>query len=218
MGALLRGLAAGAAGAAVQSLFFVATKKLAPSSPEGIFQPPEHEQKSETATQTVARRFTEDFLQRGPLSPEQKSTHAQLVHYGFGAAWGGLYGLARETWPIARGPLASIGMGTIVWAIGDNLVLPAFKLAAWPQHYPAKVHGYAFFAHVAYGLGTWAAYELARPRSIAFAGAALWAIRKDFRYAERLPRSLRPAARSLIGAIARSKAASPEARLENAPS
>src|SRR5262245_58454711 len=96
LGALWRGLIAGAAGAAIQKLFFKSTQRVAPRTPRDVFEPPEPEQKSETATQTVARRVTERFLQRGPLTPEQKQRAAEIVRYGFGAAWGGMYGLMRE--------------------------------------------------------------------------------------------------------------------------
>jgi hypothetical protein len=44
----------------------------------------------------------------------------------------------------------------------DNLLLPAFRVTAWPQHYTLKEHHYAARAHLVYGLSTAAAYALLR--------------------------------------------------------
>src|SRR5262249_48323085 len=96
LGAVLRGLWAGAAGALAQNLFFLATRRIAPQTPRDVFQPPEEIQKQEPATETVARRVVEGLAAR-PLSAARKQLGGSLVHHGFGAAWGGLYGLARES-------------------------------------------------------------------------------------------------------------------------
>jgi putative membrane protein len=159
LGALARGLIAGAAGSYAQDVFFKATARGAPRPPEGVFKPPEAKQQGELATVTLARRLSEGVLQR-PLADDAKGRAAAAVHYGFGSAWGGLYGLARESRPEAlSGTAWMVGFSALVWTVGDNLMLPALKLSAWPQAYPAKTHAYALAAHLAYGLGVWAAYE-----------------------------------------------------------
>jgi len=163
MGALWRGIAAGAVGSGIQNLYFkgIAGAGAMPEWPKGVFEPPEERQKSELSTVTVARRFTEGLAQR--RLPEQRHPLAgQLVHYSFGAGWGGLYGLALESLPAAAGgPVGALAFGTMVWAVGDNTILPLFRLSAWPHKYPPQVHAFALGAHLAYGLGTWGGVEAA---------------------------------------------------------
>jgi hypothetical protein len=159
LGALARGFAAGAIGAGMQSLFFMATKKWMPKPtpvPPGQSKP-EPEARGESNLETVARRTTEGLMRRGPIDAGTKAAAGSIVHYAFGAAWGGLYGLARETTRVS-----SLGFGTLVWMASDNLLLPAFRLAAWPTKYSVKEHHYALQAHFVYGLSTAAAYAMLR--------------------------------------------------------
>jgi putative membrane protein len=215
LGALARGLAAGAVGSAVQDLFFQATRAIAPATPRDVFSPPEPEQRDETATQTVARRLVACFMQR-PLSREGKAKGGVVVHYAFGAALGGGYGLLRETVPAARTPAGVIAFGVTAWVVGDDLVLPAFRLAAGPAAYPLKTHAYAIAAHLVFSAAVAAAYEAMRPRSIAGAAAALWAMQTNLALARRLPAIVRPAVRAIIGTTARARAARPLTILRDA--
>jgi hypothetical protein len=159
LGALGRGLIAGALGAGVQSLFFLATKSLMPKPtkvpPE--LGKPEPEAQGESSLETVARRTTEGLMQRGPLDEKSKSFAGSVVHYAFGAAWGGLYGLARESMSVS-----GLAFGALVWAASDNFLLPLFRLAGWPNRYSLREHHYALQAHFAYGLATAAAYAALR--------------------------------------------------------
>ena len=159
LGALARGMAAGAIGAGVQSLFFRATRRWMPKPtqvpPE--LGKPEPEARGETSLETVARRTANGLMQRGPIDDRTRSALGTLVHYGFGAAWGGLYGLLRESTRVS-----ALGFGALVWMASDNLLLPAFRLSAWPTRYSAREHHYALQAHFAYGLSTSAAYALLR--------------------------------------------------------
>jgi hypothetical protein len=159
LGALARGLIAGAIGAGAQSLFFAATRRWMPektSLPPELDRP-EAEAKGENLLATVARRTVEGLMQRGPLTSEGKTAAASAVHYLFGAAWGGLYALCRESFRTS--PLL---FGAGVWMASDNVLLPAFRVSAWPQHYSFKEHHYALHAHFVYGLSTAAAYALLR--------------------------------------------------------
>ncbi len=177
-----RGLLAGAVGSFAQDLFFTATAKLAPPPVPDAFDPPEVAQTVEQPTQTVARRVVEEFMYRGPL--EDRERGGRIVHYVFGAAWGGLYGIVRGSTRSLRGPLGVLGgvlgFSTLVWVASDNVLLPAFRLAAWPQHYPARNHAYALAAHVVYGTAVWATFEALGVSAWApalAAGAAWWGTR-----------------------------------------
>lgn len=203
LGAVTRGLAAGAAGAGFQSAFFKATSAITPSPPEDAFDPPEPQQKDETSTQTVARRAVESFAKRGPISEQTKARAGQFVHYGFGAMWGLGYGLARESLPWISTPVGVTAFASAVWMASDNVLLPAVNLAAPATRYPLKSHAYAWAAHLAYGFAVASVYEALRPRSrallkgAAFGALAWWRLR-------RLPRPMRPALGRVVKASARS--------------
>ncbi len=201
-GALLRGMAAGALGALAQDWFFRASARIAPRTPKEVFAPPEEQQSSETAVTTLARRFVEGLMRRGPLSEKAKHVGGDVVHYGFGAGWGGLWGLARESYPRLNGPLGVAGFSAIVWTAGDHLMEPSFRLAAWPQAYPLKVHAYALFAHLVYGAAVWASYEATRGPLGSLVGAGLWAFGARRAAHRALPRAAQPAADRVIGAAA----------------
>ncbi len=158
--ALTDGAIAGAAGSLAQDLFFAATARWQPHERPAGFVPPEPEQKEEQPTETVARRLVEDLAQAGPLPPERKALGGRMVHYGFGAAWGALYGAAAESLPMLTSPLGASLFGAKVWALSDNVLLPAFGLAAPPARYGLATHAYGFVAHVVYGTAVMAAYRI----------------------------------------------------------
>jgi hypothetical protein len=212
LGALARGLAAGAIGSAVQSQFLKHTARLMPATPEGVFQPPEPEQKSEMSVETVARRFAEGMMKRGPLTEAKKKKIGTSIHYAFGSAWGGLYGLARETAPGLSRPGAVALWSALVWHLSDNVLLPVFRIASWPRSYPAGVHAYALAAHLAYGAGVWASYEAMRRPFWDLVGSAVWALAARRRLRKRLPKRARPVARAIIGSLAAARGRRPVER------
>ena len=191
LGAVGRGLAAGLAGSWAIGTFFKLTGKIAPAPPRG-FEPPDELQKREMPTHTIARRGVEDFMRAGPLDEKAKAKLGEAVHFGFGAGWGALYGLVRETLPL--GAIAGIvGFGTAVWAISDGAILPAFKLSPPPHRTPPKFAGYLWLAHLAYAAVAWAAYEAFRPQSLSQVAAELWAFRTNRAIKSALPALARPA-------------------------
>ena len=179
LGTVVKGLIAGAVGSWIQNQFFTATAK-AKLVPESTRVPPEQggkpaAEQSESSLETVASRWTEGMMKRGPLEGDRKKTAGALVHYLFGAGWGAAYALVRES----VGDVSPALFGTAVWAVSDNLILPAFRLSAWPQKYKAKEHAYAINAHLVYGWGTAAAYGVLRELGVTPLAAipALLAIR-----------------------------------------
>lgn len=157
IGALWRGLLAGAAGAAAQSLFFRLKPAPEPTKVPPELGKPERQARGETGLETVARRAVEGLAQRGPIGPASKARLGAAIHYLFGAAWGGLYGLVRES-VFVPPPL----FGAAVWMASDNVLLPALRLAAWPQHYRSDEHRHALQAHLVYGAATAGAYAALR--------------------------------------------------------
>jgi uncharacterized membrane protein YagU involved in acid resistance len=187
----LRGVAAGLAGAVAQDIFFAVTKKLAPAPAKDVFAPPEIEQEGEMPTQTVARRLVEGLAVRGPLQHEALS--GQVVHHAFGTAWGGVYGIVAPSVARLDTLRGGLGFGVAVWMLSDNLLLPLFRLSAWPQDYPVKTHGYALIAHFAYGAAVYAAF-----RALDGVGPALRAAVGAAVLTRKLPKPLRRPARRFV--------------------
>jgi uncharacterized membrane protein YagU involved in acid resistance len=191
LGAFCGGLVAGFVGSLAQNLFFAWTKKVAPTPSADAFEPAEPEQRIEMPTQTVARRITEQLARRGPL--DHTAVAAQTVHLAFGSAWGAAFGLAAGTLPRLGTLKGGVGFGIVVWLVSDNVILPAFRLSAWPHHYPVKTHLYAIAAHAVYGVAvasTFSAWgRVATPATAAL--GSLWLTR-------RVPRLIRPSARRAV--------------------
>jgi uncharacterized protein DUF6789 len=190
VGAFAAGLVAGFVGSLAQSLFFAWTKKLAPQPDAAAFAPLEHEQVGEFPAPVVARRVPGDIVQRAPLAQEAGGT---LAHLGFGSAWGSAYGLLAGTVPQRNVLKSGLAFGLVVWLANDDLLLPAFKLSAWPHRYPVKSHLYALAAHAVYGAavaGTFSALKRASNPATAALGA-YWVTR-------RVPWFVRPTARRAL--------------------
>lgn len=154
------GLVAGIVGSWVIDRFFSLTSGVAPKAQAEGFEPPEERQKHEGPSGTVARRFAEGLAQRETLTPAQVERGGRIVHFAYGAGWGALYGLARETFPALAGPVGGLGFGAAVGLASGSLLLPSFKLAPGPTKTPASMQAYQLAAHLAYGLGTQGAYGL----------------------------------------------------------
>lgn len=183
LGAFCGGVVAGLAGALAQNLYFAWTRKLAPETSPEVFEPVEPEQRHELPTQTVARRFKEHLVHAGPLAKPERA--ARVVHLAFGSAWGGVYGLLAGTLRSAAGVRGGLAFGAAVWLLSDDILLPAFKLAAWPHHYPVKSHVYAIAAHAVYGAAVAGTFEglrrVSRPATVAL--GAYWLTRRVPRFA-----------------------------------
>ena len=111
--------------------------------------PDEFVAKGEPATETAARRIAAGLAHR-PLTDRQKKFAGNVLHFAFGAAWGGVLALLGRRPTIARGLL----FGAAVWMISDNGIVPLLRIASWPNRYPPGVHAKALLAHLIYGAGT----------------------------------------------------------------
>lgn len=107
---------------------------------------------NEPATVVTAEKLTESVT-GSALAPEKKKMAEPIVHYGFGALVGALYGaLARKM------PLLTLGAGTVygaaVWLLADEVAVPALGLGKTPAETPLKKHLQALGTHLVYGLTT----------------------------------------------------------------
>jgi putative membrane protein len=92
------------------------------------------------------------------LLHEQKKKAGPLVHYGFGTLQGAMYGAVTGLAGVSGGFLPSIIFGAALFAVADEIALPALGLSGKPTEYPASTHLYGLASHIVYGLST----EIAR--------------------------------------------------------
>jgi hypothetical protein len=108
--------------------------------------------KDEPATEAVARLAVEAVTDGEPTD-RTRARLGQVVHWGYGAAVGGLYGLLRCDHEDLDLP-AGAGYGAALWLIGDELMVPLLGLAKGPTANGVGSHAQALGAHLVYGLAT----------------------------------------------------------------
>ena len=92
--------------------------------------------------------------------PRRKKA-GNLVHYGYGTAWGALYGALHRHFPQA-GKRYGLGFGVGLFLFGDEFLVPVLKLGPTPRRTAAGTHLSALVAHLAYGGVTEGSYRLLR--------------------------------------------------------
>lgn len=109
-----------------------------------------HEGEEEDATVKTAKKISTSLLGH-ELSEDEKKTAGPVVHYAYGAGIGALYGgLAQRQEKTTSGFGAAYG--TAVWALGDELAVPAFGLGKKPTETPVSEHLQFLAAHLVYGV------------------------------------------------------------------
>jgi hypothetical protein len=137
--ALLRGVAAGAAGTAVMTAAQLAYAKATGTG-------------SSSTPAEVGRRVIGGVLRREV--PEDEEVLNNAMHWVYGTSWGALLGLAAA----GREPGRGVVFGLTVW--GASLVhLPAMRLAPPVWEYDPKTLASDVGFHVVYGVATAGAYR-----------------------------------------------------------
>lgn len=114
----------------------------------------------EPATTQVAEAVSRTVAQR-ELTSSEKSVAGPAVHYGYGAAVGGLYGGLVETVPLVGAGFGT-AYGTALWLVGDEIAVPALGLGKPPTETEPSEHAKALAAHLIYGLTLEAVRRLVR--------------------------------------------------------
>jgi len=85
------------------------------------------------------------------LSDREKQIAGPAIHYAYGVLVGGLYGGLSEVLPVVS---AGLGMpyGAVLWALGDEVAVPALGLSKPPTKYPLATHADALSTHFVYGI------------------------------------------------------------------
>src|SRR5262249_52952069 len=92
----------------------------------------------EDPTEKLARRVSENVLGTR-LSDETKSTAGQIVRWGYGALWGGVYGILRKRVPIMAWG-AGLPFGVAFGLFGPAVMLPAMGLTPSALEFPISAH------------------------------------------------------------------------------
>jgi putative membrane protein len=143
-GALL-GLVGGLLAAGAMSLAHQLVSQVAPNA-----EPPAAP-KEEDSTVKVASGAME--LVGAKLAEDQKPLASSIVHYGFGASVGAVYGAVAEIVPrVAVG--AGLPFGMAVWLGAHVIAVPALGLAEPPMRQPVRKEAEEFGLHLLYGLTT----------------------------------------------------------------
>ena len=104
----------------------------------------EHQNSNELAAQAVA-----DVTIARPLTRPELSVAARIVHFGFGAAAGAIYGALVETGRVQ--PSAGKELGTTVWLVADEVAMPMMGLSESTLKRPMEMHMQSLAAHLVYG-------------------------------------------------------------------
>jgi putative membrane protein len=103
----------------------------------------------ERATVKTAEAVSEAFGHE--LQPAEKEPAGQVVHYAYGTAAGAVYGAMAEHWEDARTGEGT-AFGAILWAVSDEVAVPALGLSKGPREYPLRTHAMALASHLVYGV------------------------------------------------------------------
>ena len=163
VGAVARGILAGAAGtAAMDTLLFAryrrgggADSAFAWESSAGVTN-----WEGAPAPAHVGKRLVEGFLDI-QLPPSRARLVNNAMHWAYGALNGAVYGILAESLPRRR---AGYGLpfGAAVW-VGDYVTLPAAGLYKPIWEYDVKTLADDLSAHLVFGLGTATTLRLLSP-------------------------------------------------------
>lgn len=144
LGAVVRGVVAGAGGTVVMTGYQVAVAKLRDSD-------------SSSAPAEVGRRIIEGVFQR-EVPEDWMDGLNNAMHALYGTSWGPVYGLAQSSLEL---PVAHHGalFGTLVWA-ASLVELPAMKIAPPVWKTPPLEVALDLSYHLVYGLGVAATFAL----------------------------------------------------------
>ena len=161
VGAVVRGLVAGAVGTATMDAFLFARYRREGGTSSAV----EWESSAGVTSweEAPAPAHVGKRLVEGLFGIELPPTRARLVnnvmHWGYGIFNGALYGIVAESLPTPPRIGHGLPFGAMVWA-GDYVILPAAKLYKPIWEYDAKTLANDLSAHLVYGLGTATALRL----------------------------------------------------------
>ncbi len=150
-----KSLAGGAIGGLIAALAMNQFQAIWSSVSHALSSPNESSQSSgggEDATVKAAAGISETVFEH-KLTDSEKAWAGPAVHYGFGTITGAVYGVLAETVPAVTAGRGT-AYGSLVWLLGDEVAVPAFRLSAPATNAPLSSHISALAAHLVYGFVT----------------------------------------------------------------
>ena len=164
LGAVARGLVAGAVGTAAMDTSLFARYRLGggdSSAKEWESSAGVTNWEEAPAPAHVGKRLVEGLFGI-ELAPKRARLVNNVMHWAYGILNGALYGIVAESLPSPRSRYG-LPFGATVWA-GDYVILPAAKLYEPIWDYDAKTLANDLSAHLVYGLATASALRVLSPR------------------------------------------------------
>lgn len=164
LGALARGVAAGVIGTGLMTIAQELSAKLQSSGDDGQQSDAGGQQQGEqdpweqaSAPAKVAKRISEGVFDH-EVPPERIPLLTHGMHWGYGTAWGGVYGLAQGS---LHAPTLRHGLvfGSAVWAMSYVQLVP-MGLYQPPWKYAAKDIAMEVGYHLVYGVGVASAFRV----------------------------------------------------------
>src|SRR5688500_16517348 len=136
----------------VQRLWTKAVDDDVPESAGGRHDARDWQERSEgqNSNELAAQALAGYTLGR-PLTRRELRIAAPLMHYGFGAAMGAIYGAYAER---RQADGSGAGFGTLVWLGADEIAMPLLGLSDSTTHRPLEMHLQSLVAHLVYGTAT----------------------------------------------------------------
>ena len=136
--ALLKGFIAGAIGGVVATAAKSIAEKMYPPRVEGEPEPPE---------------VTAEKIAGHPLDEETRAVASETIHWVFGAAAGGFYGVLAELYPKVTAKNGAT-FGLTLMSLTHEGALPALGLSAPPEEQSFREHSSEAATHILYGVVT----------------------------------------------------------------
>jgi putative membrane protein len=143
---LIKGFLAGTVGGLAGAAAKAAAEAVYPPRTQGQIPPPA----------VLVNRISDR-----PLSEAEEEASVQVIHWGFGALVGGVYGAAAEYMPAVTGRLGA-SFGLTVCGITHAATLPLMGLTEKPEDQPLRESGSEVVTHAIYGVTTEVVRRLTR--------------------------------------------------------
>jgi hypothetical protein len=160
LGAILRGLIAGAVGTAAMDVVWYLRYRRGGGKAKFLDWELSTDLTSwdkAPAPALVGKRIVEGYTGR-PLPPERAAFMNNFMHWAYGIGWGTAYGILAGSLP-RRSIALGAPFGAIVWATG-YVVLPQAGVYKPIWEYDPKTLWKDLSAHLAFGLGTATTFAL----------------------------------------------------------
>ena len=150
---VFKGIVAGAIGGLVASFVMTEYQALTSKFSEGDDKKKKPKSKKDEPANVKAAEMVSENVFNHKLQKSEKEPAGEAMHYLMGGVSGAIYGATAEmTGSTTMG--AGLPFGSAVWAIADDVVVPALGLSKSPTQYPLSTHAYALTSHWIYGLTT----------------------------------------------------------------